>query len=304
MDTISQVQTVSNIEDMQELQQTIKENPGILRQFLNSLPQKALNLGIRILIVAIVFIIGVKLIKFVRKLLRNALLKTGTSKNAVNFMDTCLKWLLYILLILGILTNFGLEATSIVAFIGSLGVTIGLALQGSLSNLAGGVLLLIMKPFKAGDYIKECSKDISGTVTEVQIFYTKIHTDNNYVAMIPNGTLANNTIINYSAMNSRMLIMTFSISYSSDLLKAKEIILNAIKNDIDYNINQTAEPYIYVKELAEDSVIIGARAWTKTDSYLNFMKCTWRINEAVKAAFDDAGIVIPFPQLEIHEKSN
>lgn len=304
MNTISQIQTVSNIDDMQNLQEQIKKNPNIVKQFFDSLPEKALNFGFRILLVAIAFVIGVKLIKLVRKLMKNALTKAGTSKNAVNFMDTCLKWLLYILLVLGILTNFGLEATSIVAFIGSLGVTIGLALQGSLSNLAGGVLLLILKPFREGDYITECSKNISGTVSEVQIFYTKIHTDNNYIAMIPNGTLANNAIINYSEIKNRMLMLTYNIAYSSDLKRAKDIIIDVIKNDPVYNASQTAVPEVYVKELAESAVILGARAWVRTDSYKGFIQCTWRINEAVKSRFDEAGIEIPFPQLDIHETDN
>ena len=298
---LNNIQTVSSIDDVQNLQEKINQNPGVIKQFLDTLPEKAMNFGFRIVLVAIFFFIGSKLIKLVRKFMKNALTKAGTSKNAINFMDTCLKWVLYILLVLGILTNFGLEATSIVAFIGSIGVTIGLALQGSLSNLAGGVLLLILKPFQEGDYIKESSKNITGTVSEVQIFYTKIHTDDNYIAMIPNGTLANNTIINYSTLSNRLLIMTFAISYSSDMKKAKSIIEEIIKNDTAYNVSQNKAPEVYVDSLSENAVVLGARAWMKADTYKGFVQSKWRVNEAVKTRFDSEGIEIPLPQLEIHK---
>ena len=137
MSAISEnIQSVSSISDIQNMSEELQKNPDRLKEFLNSIPNIALGLLGKIIIIAIVFFIGSRLIRFVRKLLRKALERAGTSRNAINFVDTCLKYVLYILLVLGILTNFGLEATSIVAFIGSLGVTIGLALQGSLSNLA------------------------------------------------------------------------------------------------------------------------------------------------------------------------
>ena len=150
--------------------------------------------------------------------------------------------------------------------------------------------------------IKEYSKNIEGTVTEVQIFYTKIHTTENFTVMIPNGTLANNAIINYSRAKSKKLDLVYSISYNSDIKLAKKIITDILMNDPMYNKEQKADPEIFVKELADSSVIIGARAWVNSDTYGDYCSCRNRVNENVKMRFDEAGIEIPFPQLEIHKK--
>ena len=298
----AQMQTVSNIESVQQLQENIQKNPGIIRQFLNELPDKAMNLGARVLIVLIVFFICLKLIGILRKIMKKALAAMGCRKNVINFLDTCLKWVMYVVLVLALLTNFGIDATSIVAFIGSLGLTIGLALQGSLSNLAGGVILLIMRPFEAGDYIKVCSNGIIGTVVEVQIFYTRIRTDENFLALIPNGTLANNDIINYSKSSSMLLNLSFGISYGSDIDRARDILTDILKKDPAYDTERCSEPETFTDSLEESSVRISLRGWVNTGTTLDFRRCKSRITEQVLKRFGSEGIVIPYPQLDVHKK--
>ncbi|MBO5550443.1 MAG: mechanosensitive ion channel, partial [Lachnospiraceae bacterium] len=175
---VSADQIAAEIEGLQQNIDVIKEDPGVLSEYLSTLPAKAMSLGLRVFLIIVIFFIGSRVIRLVRNLLKGGLTYYGANANVVHFLDSILKYTLYIMLVFGLAVNLGFDASTIVALIGSIGVTIGLALQGSLSNLAGGVLLLIMKPFVAGNYIRDVNTGLSGTVEEVQIFYTKIITDN------------------------------------------------------------------------------------------------------------------------------
>ncbi len=161
--------------------------PGVIEEFLNELPSKALNFGMKVLLCIVLFLIGVKIIQLVRKMLRRSMEKAGAEEGVRSFVDSFVKAALYVLLGFVLLSWFGVDTASIVALVGSAGVAIGLAIQGSLSNLAGGVLIMLLKPFKVGDFIREDTHGNMGTVTEIQIFYTKLSTVDNQVVVLPNG---------------------------------------------------------------------------------------------------------------------
>ena len=205
--------------------------PDVIGQFLSEIPEKALRLGARVLLAALFFLVGSQLIKLIRKIIKKSMQRAGAELGAIQFVDSFVKAALYVLLVLMLASSFGLDAASIVALLGSAGVAIGLAVQGSLSNLAGGVLLLILKPFKVGDYIQEGSSGKEGTVAEIQIFYTKLVTPDNRTIVLPNGSLANNSLINYTAQDARRMDIVVGISYKADLKKAKEVLLQVLEED-------------------------------------------------------------------------
>ncbi len=269
--------------------------PESVTNALDTLPEKALNLGVRIVFSVVVFFIGVQLIKLVRRILKRTLERAKADLGVIQFLDSLVKAALYIILIFGIATGFGVDAASIVALLGSAGVAIGLALQGSLSNFAGGVLILLLKPFKVGDYIKEDTNSNEGTVTEIQLFYTKLKTADNKIIILPNGTLANTSMTNVTEASTRRLDISVGIAYDSDIKKAKEVLLNMLKAD---EATLKEEPMsVFVDMLADSSINLGIRCWVKKEDY---WETKWRLTEETKYVLDAAGIEIPFPQLDVH----
>lgn len=270
-------------------------NPGVIKQFLYDIPEKALHLGIRVLLALVFFFVGSQLIKLLRKLVKKSMTKADVELGAIQFVDSFLKTALYIVLILFLANSFGMDAASIVALLGSAGVAIGLAIQGSLSNLAGGVLILTLKPFRVGDYIQESATGKEGTVTEIQIFYTKLLTVDNKTVILPNGTLANNSLVNITAQKFRRLDVTIGVSYKADLKKAKDVLFNILQQD--EAVLKEKEMVVFVDDLGSSSVIIGMRGWVKQEDY---WMTKWRVTENCKLALDEAGIEIPFNQLDVH----
>lgn len=270
---------------------------GTFQNFLSNLPEKILNLGIRIVLAVLFFLVGVQLIKILRRIIKKSMEKAGAETGAVQFVDSFVKAALYIVLVLMLASSFGLDAASIVALLGSAGVAIGLAIQGSLSNLAGGVLILALKPFKVGDYIKENSTGQEGTVSEIQIFYTKLLTPDNRTIILPNGNLANNSLVNLTAARTRRMDLTVSISYDSDIKKAKEALMNVLEEDED--VIKEMDMLVFVDELGPSSVNMGVKCFFKNE---NFWAGKWRITENCKYALDKAGIEIPYNQLDVHLK--
>ncbi|MDE6950788.1 MAG: mechanosensitive ion channel family protein, partial [Lachnospiraceae bacterium] len=179
--------------------------PGVIEAFLEELPSKALHLGVKVLLCGLLFLVGMKLIGLFRKMLQRSMQKAGAEEGVRSFVDSFVKAVLYVLLLFMMLSWFGVDTASIVALVGSAGVAIGLAVQGSLSNLAGGVLIMLLKPFKVGDFIKEDTHGNMGTVTEIQIFYTKLSTIDNQVVILPNGSLANTSLPNASGNRERRM---------------------------------------------------------------------------------------------------
>lgn len=270
---------------------------GIMEEFLQGLPEKALNLGIRILLSAVVFFIGIQVIKLFRRFLKKSLQRAKADVGVIQFLDSLLKAVLYVVLIFTIASGFGVDAASIVALLGSAGVAVGLAIQGSLSNFAGGVLILLLKPFKVGDYIKEDSNGNEGTVVEIQLFYTKLATPDNRIIVLPNGTLANTSMTNVTEAAVRRLDIYVGIAYDSSIKQAREVLIAMLQ--ADETTLKDKELRVFVDELAESCIRLDIRCWVNKEDY---WETKWRLTEETKYALDAAGIVIPFPQVDVHQK--
>lgn len=270
-------------------------DPTVIEKFLQDLPERALNLGVRIVLALVFFFIGVQFVKLLRRIIKRSLEKANADVGVTQFIDSFIKIGTYAVLIMVIATSFGVDAASIIAVFGSAGVALGLALQGSLSNLAGGVLILILKPFKVGDYIIEDTNKNEGTVTEIQIFYTKLTTPDNKVIVLPNGTLANSSLTNVTHAPHRRNEMKIGISYDSDIKTAKKVLQELLDNDSA--VLQDMDKLVFVDELADSSVVIGVRCWFKNE---DFWTGRWRLLEEAKYALEKNGISIPYPQLDVH----
>lgn len=291
---LAAMETNELVEEVKEVLGSQVAEPGVIKKFLEELPEKILALGMRILLALLVFAVGTQVIKLIRKIIKKSMNRANADTGAVQFVDSFVKSALYVILVFMIATSFGVDAASIIALVGSAGVAIGLAVQGSLSNLAGGVLLLLLKPFKVGDYIVAESGH-EGTVSEIQIFYTKLVTPDNKVIVLPNGTLSNNSIVNATAAKTRRMDIVIGISYNSDIRKAKEVLMEVLKND--EAVLKDMDMKVFVDQLADSSVNLGVRCWFTNE---DFWAGKWRVTENCKYALDHVGIKIPFPQVDVH----
>ena len=253
------------------------------------------ELIVKIVLCALIYVIGKKLIAKLVRVVRAMLDKSHVSPGAATFMVSMLKIILYLTLILGIAMQFGLKESSVAALVASGGVAIGLALQGGLSNLAGGFLILLFQPFQIGDYILTQGQE--GTVQKIEILYTTLHTIDNRKVIVPNGNLANNVIVNVTAADRRKLEITVGISYEDSIQTAKAVLQRLLTEHPLVLHDQEAQ--VFVTELGESSVVLGVRCWVKTDQYFPVL---WQLNEQIKEAFDEAGIHIPYPQMDVHMK--
>lgn len=276
---------------------TAKEKSA-LAEYLDGAWTQILDFAVTLVLAIVVLLVGIKLINWVVKIIKKSMEKANAEQGVVTFVSSVCKYALYFVLVLIILSHFGVTASSVIAVLGSAGITVGLALQGSLSNFAGGVLILLLKPFVVGDYIIENTDKQEGFVTEITIFYTKLLTIDNKAIMIPNGTLSNSSVVNVTAMTKRRLDMRFNVAYDTDVKKAKEILERVVLGDSAVLKNE--DKNVFVAELAESYMVMGARCWVNKDDYWT---ATWRINENIKIAFDEAGIKIPFPQMEVTMKN-
>lgn len=284
-------------EAVAEVTQGVVEETMNFQKYLNDHIPDLITFGLKVVLAIVFFFIGRKIITWIRKIVRKSFERSNADKGVEQFVDSLLKFFLYAILLFSIVTKFGVESSSIAALIASGGVAIGLAVQGSLSNFAGGVLILLLKPFVVGDYIIEDNHKNEGTVKEIQIFYTKLSTVDNKTIIIPNGTLANTSLTNVTAKEVRRLEIKVGISYDSDLRKAKKILAEIL--DREEKILKEDEVLIYVDDLADSSVQIGIRAWVKTDDY---WPIRWKLLEEIKLTFDREGIEIPYPQMKVHMK--
>ena len=275
--------------------ETAVKEVGKLAQYVSDKIPTILDFAIGVVLSLIVFAIGAKAIGWIRKLVKKSLQRSKLDVGVQQFLDSIVKFSLYALLIFSILQNYGLDTATVAAALASCGVAIGLALQGSLSNFAGGVLILVLKPFVVGDYILEHGGGLEGTVKEIQMFYTKLKTPDNRIIIIPNGTLSNNSITNVSSQDKRRLDWKFDIAYEADLRKAKEIIENLVKTEEHILLEEGVT--VFVDSLGASSVVIGARAWVPSEHY---WATRWKVTEDVKLALDENGIEIPFNQLTVH----
>lgn len=276
------------------LEQVTQIDPGTIEKFLSELPEKALHLGVRILLALLFFMVGVQIIKLVRRLVKKSLMRGKVDVGVQQFTDSFVKAVLYILLIFLIAGSFGVDAASVVALIGSAGVAIGLAVQGSLSNLAGGVLILILKPFLVGDYIID-SDGREGTVTEIQMFYTKLLTADNRTVVLPNGNLANGSIVNVSTDKYRRCDVPVGISYQADIQTAREALMTLLAQDPA--VLKDRDMRVVVDALGDSAVQLIVRCWFTNEEYWDGR---YRLTEGIKNALDQAGVQIPYPQMDVH----
>ncbi len=294
--TAGNVAATAVVEVAEVTQDTVEEVNRLAQYIQDSIPKLA-GFGVRVLIALVVFFLGRIVIRWIQKLVRRSLERSGADKGVEQFVDSFLKVGLYSLLIFSIAAKFGLDTASVAALLASGGVAIGLALQGSLSNFAGGVLILLLKPFEVGDYITEDTNHNEGTVKEIQIFYTKLSTIDNKTIVIPNGILTNSSLTNATAKDERRLDLKVSISYQADLRKAKKLIEEILASDVC--VMKDEEINVFVDDLAESAVVLGARAWVKNDE---FWPTRWRLLETIKLTLDEHEIEIPYPQMTVHVK--
>lgn len=272
----------------------IQESLTAIQKFIKTASPVVLNALWHIALALVIFFVGRWLIE--KFLSRVALLdnKTKIDPGVAKFVRSLVRVALWALLIYFIADFLGVPTASFVALLGSIGVTVGLALQGSLSNFAGGLILMFLHPFKTGDYIKTAS-DIEGTVVEIGLFFTTLRMADNKIITIPNGNLSAGNIINYNVLPVRRLSTTVGIAYEADTAQAIELLTALIKSRKP--LVNPEKALVYVKELGDSSVVLGLHYWVKTDDYWDE---AWSINQAIKDVLDQNGIAIPFNQLDVH----
>ena len=241
----------------------------------------------------ILLVVGLWVIRLINGLVRRFFERKDYDEALETFLQSFIKMGLKFLLFVLVVTQLGVKSSSLVAMVGAAGLAVGLALQGSLANFAGGVLILLFKPFRVGDFIS--AQGVDGTVKEINIFTTKVNTFGNQVAIIPNGKLSNENIINFNSEKTRRNKIEVGIGYGSDIRKAKEILLNICQEDV--RILPTPAPEVYVAELADSSVNLSLRFWANNE---DFWAAHFHVMETLKARFDEEGIEIPFPQRDVH----
>ncbi len=280
--------------DLAKGAENAKEEISKVQELVNEYTPKLIN-AVKMLIVAIlIYIIGKKIIKGIIGLVDKALSKSNLDESVSHFLAKLCNVLLYLMLIIIVVGYLGLPTSSLVALLGSAGLAVGLALQGSLSNFAGGVLILIMKPFKLGDYI--ITSGYEGTVTGIDVFYTKLTTGDNKVIVIPNGVITNASIQNNSDNTERRVDIIVPISYDENIDKVREMLLNMADANDKVLKDDDHKPIVFLGEFGASSINLGFRTWAKTEDYWTVY---WGLQETIKNEFDKNGINIPFDQLEI-----
>lgn len=299
MDTLDVTTETRTLETLGEAAETLKNaDSNMIRDWLESLLPGLLGFALQVVLAGVVYVIGSRIIKLARKILRRWLEHTEADTGVRQFLDALLKYLLYFILIVIILTLFGVTAASVVALVGSAGLTLGLALQGSLSNFAGGVLILLLKPFKVGDYIREDTHGNEGTVEEISIFYTRLMTAEHNTIVIPNGMLANSSLTNITYSDIRRIHLEVGIAYEADLKLAKEVVQKQAEAEACRIPEE--EILVFVSELGSSEVKIGVRIWVRTE---NYWEAKWRLTENIKLALDECGIEIPYQKLDVQMRN-
>ena len=252
--------------------------------------------GIKVIGAIIILILGRIAAGIGRKVVRKVLEKSKTDPAVVSFVGSMIYFLILIFAVLAALAKFGIQTASFVAILGAAGFAIGFALQGSLANFAAGVLILVLRPFKVGNFIDGAG--VAGTVKEIQLFTTILATPDNVKIMVPNGKLFGDTIKNFSGFDTRRVDLVIGIGYSSDIQKAYDVLMNLIKKDT--RILSEPSTNIAVSELADSSVNFVVRPWVKRQDYWGVK---FDLTRKIKEAFDENGIEIPFPQQVVHMRS-
>lgn len=290
---ISTTHEVTLNDAVQELVDKPEQALSAIGEFFVNLGRSIISAIPTILFAVLILVLGLLVTRLCLWLISKGMNKTKLEVTVKKFVSQVAKIILYVLLITIVLTILGIPSTSIITIIGTAGVAIGLALQDSLSNVAGGFMLMITKPFKIGDYI--IVNGTEGTVSQISIIHTRLDSASNQAIFIPNGQAVNAVVVNNSNNETRRVDLTYSISYASDYRKAREIILEILENN-EMVLDDPA-PLVRMKEQGESAVVIAARPWCRTSDYWDVVFDT---NEQVFDAFRENGIVIPFNQLEVH----
>ncbi len=280
-----------------EVADDINKKANAFVEYLKTHIDTFIAFGFRILFAILMIIVGKIIIKFLLKICDRFFDRAGTEISVRKFLNSFIKAVLYIVLILVVCAQVGIETTSFIAVMGSAGLALGLSLQGSLSNFAGGILILLIKPFVVGDYIIDGGSGKEGKVSRIDLFYTHLITPDNKMIVIPNGTLANSNLTNLTTFDKRRVDIMVGISYSSDIKKAKEL-LEEIADKCQYVLKEE-KVEVFVNSLDSSQVTLGIRVWTKTTDYWDAL---FQLNETIKYTFDENDIEIPFDQLEVHVK--
>ncbi len=260
--------------------------------FLEDAVPKILSAGMSLIWSLAFLFIGLKVISFGRKFLRKAMERSNIDTGVVQFLDAFVKISAYAVLILTLMARFGIQTTSFITLLGSAGVAIGLSLQGSLANFAGGILILVLKPFTVGDYISACGCE--GTVSEISLFATTLHSADNRNVVLPNGTLSNSNIVNFSANKTRRVDMSVDVGYGCDLKRARAIIEEILNQE--ERVLKEPSYVVAVNELGDSGITILVRPWVQTEDY---WAVRWSVLERIHDRLNEEGIEIPFPQISI-----
>ena len=274
---------------------SVEESANLLKQTLDDLINWFIDKAGSVLVAVLFIVIGMKIVSMVMKLVKKSFDKSKLEVSVAGFLLSVIRVLGYILVFITAATIVGVEVTSFVTILGTASMAIGLALQGALSNLAGGVLILILKPFSVGDYIVENNNNMEGTVVAIDIFYTRLLTYDNKLVVIPNGILTNNSLVNVTNEVNRKMEVKIAIAYDSDIKKVKDLVCELLGADKRI---LTSEPKdVFIDSFAESGMILGIRAWVKTEEYWNTL---WDLRENLKELFDANDIEIPYNRLDVN----
>lgn len=274
----------------------LNKEVGALTGTLDKMVDKLIDFGWHLLIAIAIFAVGKVVIRLMRKLVKNIFKKSNADEGVVKFVDSLVKFTGYVIVLIIICSEIGIETTSFITLLGTAGLSIGLALQGSLANFAGGVLILLSKPFIIGDYVMINGEE--GTVTKIDIVYTTLVKADNRVIKCPNGEVANNTIINFTNQDGRRVDVKFSIHYDANIEQAKDIVKQVIENS-PYTLKDKPNDVV-VMLLDESGVNLETRAWVEPKDYWD---AYFYLNEHIKNELEKNGIIIPYNQLEVHVNS-
>lgn len=289
----------SSVQTAEEAAKNMEESAGLVKKTLDDAAEWLISKSGSVLVAILFIIIGLKLVSVFLKILKRSFEHSKMETSVAGFLLSIIRVLGYTLVFITAAAIVGIEVTSFVTILGTASLAIGLALQGALSNLAGGVLILLLKPFQVGDYIIENNKNNEGTVISIDIFYTRLRTHDNKVVVIPNGILADNSLVNLTDEKKRKVEIKIAIAYDSDIKQVKEIVYEILGKD--NRILEEEPKDVFIDSFDDSGMTLGIRAWVKTDDY---WRVTWDLRESVKSAFDENQIEIPYNRLEVDLRSN
>ncbi len=292
-DVAASTETTENV--VQDAVKEATDQVGIIGQYIQKLTDWCMSKLGSVVVAVIFMVVCFRLVKLLLKILRKSFERSKLDASVAGFFISAVKIVLNVLIVLTAASIVGFQITSFITILGTAGVTLGLALQGSLSNLAGGLLILILKPFRVGDYIVENNTHCEGTVVSIDIFYTRLITLDNKSVVIPNGNISNTSLVNVTEHDMRRVEIPFSVAYDSDMEKVKRVTLETIK-DVD-GFLKDEQVLFYIDEFADSGINMYVKFYARIEK---FFDAKWDTMWKLKKAFDDNGIEIPFNQVDVH----